>query len=128
MRLRVQRTAFKLRVSAAVVRVCARARRGVDNRTVRARALHEEATTFVSLRSRALTPPSCAPLTAQIFDAFCARKALSADSVRFLFDGQRINPNMTPKDVSAPPPAKPLELGTLCTFLGFHSTIIVLLW
>eukprot|EP00740_Mantoniella_antarctica_P006241 CAMPEP_0181363246 /NCGR_PEP_ID=MMETSP1106-20121128/8588_1 /TAXON_ID=81844 /ORGANISM="Mantoniella antarctica, Strain SL-175" /LENGTH=93 /DNA_ID=CAMNT_0023477555 /DNA_START=41 /DNA_END=322 /DNA_ORIENTATION=- len=35
----------------------------------------------------------------KIFDAFCSRKALSSDSVRFLFDGQRINPNMTPKDL-----------------------------
>lgn len=43
------------------------------------------------------TPRASPP---QIFDAFCARKALSADSVRFLFDGSRINPNMTPKDVS----------------------------
>lgn len=44
--------------------------------------------------------PSSLYNPAQIFDAFCSRKALSTDSVRFLFDGQRINPNMTPKDVS----------------------------
>jgi len=53
-----------------------------------------------SLTSRYLPlPPEQPP---QIFDAFCSRKALSSDSVRFLFDGQRINPNMTPKDVSFP--------------------------
>lgn len=35
----------------------------------------------------------------QIFNAFCSRKALQPDAVRFLFDGSRINPNQTPKDV-----------------------------
>ncbi|EEH57334.1 uncharacterized protein MICPUCDRAFT_33538 [Micromonas pusilla CCMP1545] len=35
----------------------------------------------------------------KIFDAFCARKSLQPDSVRFLFDGQRVNANMTPKDL-----------------------------
>jgi len=35
----------------------------------------------------------------QIFNAFCSRKALQPDAVRFLFDGSRINPNQTPKDL-----------------------------
>ena len=35
----------------------------------------------------------------KIFDAFCSRKALNRDSVRFLFDGTRINPAMTPADL-----------------------------
>ena len=45
----------------------------------------------------------------QIFNAFCSRKALQPDAVRFLFDGSRINPNQTPKDVrSATRPAASL--------------------
>lgn len=35
----------------------------------------------------------------KIFNAFCSRKALQPDAVRFLFDGSRINPNQTPKDL-----------------------------
>ena len=35
----------------------------------------------------------------QIFNAFCARKALQPDAVRFLFDGTRINATQTPADV-----------------------------
>lgn len=35
----------------------------------------------------------------KIFNAFCSRKALQPDAVRFLFDGTRINPTQTPKDL-----------------------------
>jgi hypothetical protein len=38
-------------------------------------------------------------LCAQIFDAYCSKKSLSREHVRFLFDGQRINGTTTPLDV-----------------------------
>ena len=41
------------------------------------------------LTSSSLLPP-------QIFNAFCSRKSLQPGAVRFLFDGQRINPHQTP--------------------------------
>jgi len=47
---------------------------------------------------RALTPRP--PSSSQIFTAFCSRKSLQPGAVRFLFDGQRINPTQTPQEVS----------------------------
>ena len=47
------------------------------------------------LTSSSLLPP-------QIFNAFCSRKSLQPGAVRFLFDGQRINPHQTPKEVRVP--------------------------
>mmetsp|Transcript_5941 Transcript_5941/g.26295 ORF Transcript_5941/g.26295 Transcript_5941/m.26295 type:complete len:93 (+) Transcript_5941:62-340(+) len=35
----------------------------------------------------------------KIFTAFCSRKSLQPGAVRFLFDGQRINPTQTPQDL-----------------------------
>ena len=43
-------------------------------------------------------------LPPQIFNAFCSRKSLQPGAVRFLFDGQRINPHQTPKEVRVPSP------------------------
>ena len=45
-------------------------------------------------------------LPPQIFNAFCSRKSLQPGAVRFLFDGQRINPHQTPKEVRAPSPLR----------------------
>jgi len=60
-----------------------------------------------SRRRRPSSRSLLAPSSRQIFDAFCARKSLQPDSVRFLFDGQRVNANMTPKDVRAAPTPSP---------------------
>jgi hypothetical protein len=38
---------------------------------------------------------------AQIFEAYCTKKSLSRDHVRFLFDGQRIKDTATPNEVRA---------------------------
>jgi hypothetical protein len=38
----------------------------------------------------------------KLMDAFCDRQGKSANSVRFLFDGIRLNPTDTPEDVSLP--------------------------
>mmetsp|Transcript_4029 Transcript_4029/g.18393 ORF Transcript_4029/g.18393 Transcript_4029/m.18393 type:complete len:93 (+) Transcript_4029:94-372(+) len=35
----------------------------------------------------------------KIFTAFCSRKSLQPGAVRFLFDGQRINPTQTPQEL-----------------------------
>jgi hypothetical protein len=48
-----------------------------------------------------LTHAALAPGTPQIFDAYCSKKSLTRDNVRFLFDGQRINPTSSPLDVRA---------------------------
>ncbi|EGG14692.1 small ubiquitin-like protein [Cavenderia fasciculata] len=34
----------------------------------------------------------------KLCDAFCQRQGINPNSVRFLFEGQRINPDRTPKD------------------------------
>lgn len=34
----------------------------------------------------------------QIFEAYCSKKSVARDHVRFLFDGQRINPDSTPSE------------------------------
>ena len=34
----------------------------------------------------------------KIMNAFCAKKSLEMSAVRFLFDGQRLNPQQTPAD------------------------------
>lgn len=36
----------------------------------------------------------------KLMDAFCERQGKSASSVRFLFDGQRVNPTDNPESVS----------------------------
>ena len=35
----------------------------------------------------------------QIFDAYCTKKSLARDHVRFLFDGNRIQGTQTPSEV-----------------------------
>jgi len=35
----------------------------------------------------------------KLMDAYCARQSIALNSVRFLYDGQRINPEQTPKDL-----------------------------
>ena len=45
---------------------------------------------------RALTSTAAAP---QIFDAYCTKKSLARDHVRFLFDGNRIQGTQTPAEV-----------------------------
>ena len=35
----------------------------------------------------------------KLMNAFCNRQGVNIHSVRFLFDGQRINPNQTPRDL-----------------------------
>ena len=43
----------------------------------------------------------------KLMNAFCQRQGVTMQSVRFLFDGQRLGPNQTPKEVRLPfaPPA-----------------------
>jgi len=35
----------------------------------------------------------------KLIDAYCQRQAKSASSIRFLYDGQRIQPDQTPEEV-----------------------------
>lgn len=35
----------------------------------------------------------------KILNAFCQKKAVAISEVRFVFDGTRINPSMTPEDM-----------------------------
>jgi hypothetical protein len=35
----------------------------------------------------------------KLMNAFCTRQGIAMNSVRFLFDGQRLTPNTTPKEV-----------------------------
>ena len=44
---------------------------------------------------------------AKLMNAFCQRQGVQMSSVRFLFDGQRINQSHTPKDVRAAPSPAP---------------------
>ena len=37
----------------------------------------------------------------KLMNAFCQREGVTMQSVRFLFDGQRIDPNQTPKEVGS---------------------------
>ena len=39
----------------------------------------------------------------KLMDAFCERQGKTPTSVRFLFDGQRVNPTDNPDSVSLPP-------------------------
>lgn len=48
------------------------------------------------------------PLRAQIFDAYVAKKSIARNQVRFLFDGQRINPTQTPAEARRSRPSPPL--------------------
>ena len=32
----------------------------------------------------------------KVFDAYCSKKAVSAESIKFLFDGERIRPDQSP--------------------------------
>ena len=41
----------------------------------------------------------------QIFEAYCSKKSVARDHVRFLFDGQRINPESTPSEARRREPA-----------------------
>lgn len=36
----------------------------------------------------------------RVLDAFCGKKSWNVNQVRFVFDGQRINEDMTPDDLS----------------------------
>lgn len=48
----------------------------------------------------------CCDTVRQIFDAYCNKKSLAKDQMRFLQDGQRINGDTTPEEVrscSLPP-------------------------
>jgi hypothetical protein len=60
---------------------------------VLARALYDGPASALDARSAACWR--------QIFDAYCSKKSLTRDNVRFLFDGQRINPTSSPLDVRA---------------------------
>lgn len=40
----------------------------------------------------------------QVIAAYCNKRSVDMGSVRFLFDGTRINPNSTPEDVSGDRP------------------------
>ena len=44
-------------------------------------------------------PPCCCATLRQIFDAYCNKKSLAKDQMRFLQDGQRINGDTTPEEV-----------------------------
>ncbi|KAL6077597.1 Dolichyl-phosphate-mannose--protein mannosyltransferase pmt3 [Balamuthia mandrillaris] len=35
----------------------------------------------------------------KLMDAYCSRQAMSPDSVRFLYDGSRVQPDQTPKEL-----------------------------
>lgn len=39
-------------------------------------------------------------LSPQVFDAYAQRKGVDAHALRFLIDGERINPNQSPAEVS----------------------------
>jgi len=36
----------------------------------------------------------------KLMDAYCQRQSLKANNVRFLFDGERLHENQTPKDLN----------------------------
>ena len=36
----------------------------------------------------------------KLMDAYCQRQSLNANNVRFLFDGERLHENQTPKDMN----------------------------
>ena len=46
----------------------------------------------------------------KLMNAFCERQGKAPTSVRFLFDGARVNPNDSPDSVSAPIPQRTLDV------------------
>ena len=36
----------------------------------------------------------------KLFEAYCSRQGISSTAIRFLYDGRRINPDQTPKDLN----------------------------
>lgn len=55
----------------------------------------------------------------KLMGAFCERQGKTVSSVRFLFEGQRVQPNDTPDTVSGPSPPSPaapgLKLAAACS-------------
>ena len=49
----------------------------------------------------------CGAVRPQIMGAYCAKKSIATDQVRFLFDGTRLNGEQTPEDVRAQAPFPP---------------------
>jgi hypothetical protein len=43
---------------------------------------------------------SCAAVSMQVFKAYCEKKSIEQQAVRFVFDGQRVNGDSTPESVS----------------------------
>lgn len=58
----------------------------------------------------------------KILNAFCQKKAVEISQVRFVFDGTRINPSMTPDDME-------MEDGdTVRQHWGGQALFVVLWW
>ena len=63
--------------------------------------LHRRASAFPPPRAE-LTPRSLL----QVFKAYCAKKAVSEDGVRFLFDGARLTKQQTPEELDSASPLR----------------------
>lgn len=49
----------------------------------------------------------------KLMDAYCQRQSKSADSIRFLYDGQRVLPDSTPEEVRRATRINPQDLALL---------------